>query len=305
MAIIPRPGSVANAIPRSGFPRSMETRRVELVGPACDLDGDGTPQTCSGVFAGSPLPWRFRARTAPCYGITSPASDSPAQRQLETQTDRRPHSRTRRCAGNDGRESRGPARPGHHHALSETPEESKKRLAESSGAARGQELLFDRMAMAISGKTGTWLWSHALDPKCDGVRENLERSAGMLVEAAKSRFLAFLFDSHWSGLDPATGNVLAGPLDLGFIPAYPIVHVDLDGDGQIDVLGIWARLNGNGEGVACFLNQAVPGAVVRRRGRRVYHPECDARAALGKALSQSPDISRERALYGSQPRRKD
>ena len=244
MAIIRRPGSVANGIPRSGFPSLDGDRRVELVEPACGLLMATARATCSGVFAGSAATflavsgkdgavlWNHVA------GFDSPRDGSSKPRQTDG---RSPPA----LAGKPGAPGRritvaGPTWSSRMQLFCRRPKRARrKRTRQRAGAApRNQELLFQRVAMAISGKTGSWLWSHALDPKCDGVREKLERSAGMLVEAAKSRFLAFLFDSHWSGLDPATGNILAGPHDLGFTPAYPIVHADLDGDGQIDVLAL-------------------------------------------------------------------
>ena len=42
--------------------------------------------------------------------------------------------------------------------------------------------------------------------------------------------------SRWIGLDPATGRVRRPPIELGFEPALPIQHVDLDGDGTIEIL---------------------------------------------------------------------
>ena len=44
--------------------------------------------------------------------------------------------------------------------------------------------------------------------------------------------------SQWVGLDPATGEVQAGPIELGCNPLIPVQHADLDGDGEPEVLAL-------------------------------------------------------------------
>ena len=123
--------------------------------------------------------------------------------------------------------------------FSESEEEQNRRLAAPGGAAgRGQDTLEKRVLVAISGRSGKRLWSYAMDQSFTTLPENRQTQLGMLVESGESKTIAFLDGTNWIGLDPASGRVAAGPIDLGFQPVVPLEHGDLDGDGSPEILAL-------------------------------------------------------------------
>ena len=52
------------------------------------------------------------------------------------------------------------------------------------------------------------------------------------------RFLRFMYDTTWIGLDPVTGKRKAGHIELGFAPVRPVQYGELDGDGEPDLLAV-------------------------------------------------------------------
>ena len=115
----------------------------------------------------------------------------------------------------------------------------------AAGASPGLEsdanrqFFFRRVVMAISGRSGTRLWSYAIDEEFTLPREQLRQAKppAELVQAGRTSLIAVLDDEKWLGLDPATGRVRAGPIDLGFAPVRPVPHADLDGDGEPEIAG--------------------------------------------------------------------
>ena len=96
-----------------------------------------------------------------------------------------------------------------------------------------------RIVARISGRSGRRLWSHLTGQNRDrpfrGCRG--DRPA-VLVKGRRSTLVAYTDGPKWVGLDPASGEVRAGPIDLGFLPVCPVQHADLDGDGEPEVLAL-------------------------------------------------------------------
>ena len=98
-----------------------------------------------------------------------------------------------------------------------------------------------RIVVAISGRSGRWLWSHPIDPAfttswSPPVRDNARRR---WCRAGESSMVAILDgDGMVAGLDPATGRPRSGPIDLGFEPVRPLQYADLDGDGEPEILAL-------------------------------------------------------------------
>ena len=93
-----------------------------------------------------------------------------------------------------------------------------------------------RVVVAISGRSGEWLWSHRVDemPRRASATD-FERPA-VLVRGRGSKLVAYVDGSEWIALDPETGKRRAGPIDLGLKPVVPVQHADLDGDGEPEIL---------------------------------------------------------------------
>ena len=121
----------------------------------------------------------------------------------------------------------------------ESAEEAKRRIAETGDdPSKTETRFFRRVVMAISGRSGTRLWSYAIDREFTVPLEKIREAKppAELVQAGRTRLIAVLEDEKWLGLDPATGRVKAGPIDLGFAPIRQVPHADLDGDGEPEVL---------------------------------------------------------------------
>ncbi len=93
-----------------------------------------------------------------------------------------------------------------------------------------------RIVVAISGRSGAWLWSYPIDESArTALGTDYDRPA-VLVQGRESKLVAYVDGSEWIGLDPKTGKRRAGPVDLGLKPVVPVQHADLDGDGEPEIL---------------------------------------------------------------------
>ncbi len=98
--------------------------------------------------------------------------------------------------------------------------------------------LHRRIVVAISGRSGQRLWSYPVDETpIKAPRTSNDRPA-VLVQGRQSTLVAYVDGTRWLGLNPATGKLRAGPIDLGCDPLVPVQHADLDGDGEPDVLAL-------------------------------------------------------------------
>ncbi len=124
--------------------------------------------------------------------------------------------------------------------FAESDEEKARRAAEETrpGAAADQNVLQRRIIVAISGRSGRWLWSHAVDRAFATYSYPSWERPAALVQGRNSALIAYVDGERWIGLDPVTGRPKAGPFDLGFIPVRPVQHVDLDGDGDSEILAL-------------------------------------------------------------------
>ena len=105
---------------------------------------------------------------------------------------------------------------------------------------------------AISGRTGHRLWTHPSDTAMlDRSRMARDRPA-VLVHGRRSTFIAFVHGTEWLGLDPQSGRVQAGPIELGFVPVRPVQHADLDGDGEPEVIALGPRPTGTQRTLRAF-----------------------------------------------------
>ncbi len=93
------------------------------------------------------------------------------------------------------------------------------------------------VVVAVSGRTGRWLWNYSLPARR---RVGFPSPHGRLsvLSGRKGSMLALNDGSQWIGLAPATGQARGQPIELGFFPERPLEYKDLDGDGEPDVLAL-------------------------------------------------------------------
>ena len=212
---------------------SVHEKKVRLV-DALPISMATARATCCGFLRACRRSSRNRARTARCSGITRPSSTGPADHGPES----------------NGEVIGVPAlldvdRDGAPDLIAalifaESDQETARRAADSSsgGVAINKVPLHRRLVMAISARSGRWLWSYPLDKAfVDVPKESYSRSAA-LVEGRRSALVEVMNGVQWLGLDPATGRPKAGPFQLGFIPRHPVQHADLDGDGEPEILAL-------------------------------------------------------------------
>ncbi len=97
---------------------------------------------------------------------------------------------------------------------------------------------YRRAVVAISGKTGRGLWKHTVDiaPVDLPRAPDILSQPAVLVTGRQSVRVAYVDGTKWVGLDPATGKVRDGPIELNCDPVGPLKHPDLDGDGESEIL---------------------------------------------------------------------
>jgi hypothetical protein len=112
------------------------------------------------------------------------------------------------------------------------PELARDQIAQASA------LCYRRVVVAVSGRSGCRLWSHAIDPAFRQIPNQGWRRPAVVVPGPRSPMVAIIDESRWIGLDTADGRPRAGPIDLGFEPVRPLQYADLDGDGQAEILAM-------------------------------------------------------------------
>ena len=118
--------------------------------------------------------------------------------------------------------------------FSESPDEVRRRTGKAPTPVT--PVYFRRIVLAISGRSGQWLWSFALDRTfaANNVRSRLRPAE--FVRGRRSSLLAIEAGSNVNFLDPATGRPRSAPVDLGFDPVRPVQFADTDGDGESEIL---------------------------------------------------------------------
>ncbi len=109
-----------------------------------------------------------------------------------------------------------------------------------------------RVVSAISGRSGRRLWNYAIDMTARNPRAGREEQPVVLVRGMRPSLVAVVDGSEWRGLDPATGELRAGPVDLGDDPVVPVQHADLDGDGDPEILALGPGTTGNQRTLSAF-----------------------------------------------------
>ena len=225
---------------------------VTIVEPAFDLDGDGLadlisalPRTSS-VLAlsgkdGSML-WNY---TAELEGAGGPHADGP--------NEQRP-----------GRLIGVPAvvdcdRDGTPDLIatlgfSEPPDEMQRRIGPvKPGAPNTNQVPHSaRLVVAVSGRSGRWIWSHRLDKGFTAVPEQSWKRAATVVPGRASPTVAILDDTRLKRLDPASGRPLGEPIEIGSVPIRDVQHADLDGDGEPDLVALLPAPPGQQQTLAAF-----------------------------------------------------
>jgi tRNA A-37 threonylcarbamoyl transferase component Bud32 len=109
--------------------------------------------------------------------------------------------------------------------------------AEKTFAAR-------RVVAAVSGRSGKELWSNLIDQKPTDLTHESFNHGITYVSQPNRPLVAVVNGTKWIGLDPATGRARGPAIDLGFEPVPSIQHVDLDGDGTVEILVLEAGKGG-------------------------------------------------------------
>jgi hypothetical protein len=233
-------------------------RNARLVEPAPDLDGDGTRDL---VWS---IPWgtaflALSGKDGSVLWTYIAELDGPGG------------------ADPDGPDVHGPSRPAARpgYVLGQSPvpdldrdgspdlivtvvfQETPAEIARRSAGQPPQAMnigpsLSRRIVMAISGRSGKHLWSHAVDPAFTMPANPSWDKPPTPVPGRKASTVGILDGTAWRGLDPATGRPNAGPIDLGFEPVRPLQYADLDGDGEPEVIAAGPGTGPNAPSLAAF-----------------------------------------------------
>jgi outer membrane protein assembly factor BamB len=97
---------------------------------------------------------------------------------------------------------------------------------------------YHRAVVAISGRTGSGLWRYTIDPKGPNLvpAASVLNQSAVLMRGRRSASVAYIDGTKWLGLDPATGKLQAGPIELAWSPEGTVQYYDLDGDGEPELL---------------------------------------------------------------------
>ena len=116
--------------------------------------------------------------------------------------------------------------------------ESREEHAQRTAAGGVRSFFEKRVLVAVSGRSGTRIWSHELDEKFVDVPRERHILLPVMARGRQSTRIGYLTGTHWCALDPATGRVQGGPIELGFVPVAPVQHADLDGDGEPEIVAL-------------------------------------------------------------------
>ena len=217
--------------PFSGYPNAMT-----IVQPAFDVDGDGRGRRRLRLCEWCRRCWPSRVRMDRSSGRTRPIP-----------TDRENPSQTRRCL-------RAPIPTDARPNLSGMPalfdcdrdgtldliatlvfDESRREVNKRSGrgnsgaVASNRNALSRRVVMAVSGRTGRWIWTHAVDKDFTDFKHTAAIEQPRWYAAPGPATVAMLDDSSLLTLDAATGRPVGQPLAIGFVPVRAVQYADLDG----------------------------------------------------------------------------
>ncbi len=95
---------------------------------------------------------------------------------------------------------------------------------------------FRRVVLAVSGRSGKMAWAHSIDPRFTSMTVGNWNTGPDVARGRTSSFIGLVDGAAWRGLDPATGRVVAGPIDVGSQSAQPVRYDDLDGDGMPELI---------------------------------------------------------------------
>ena len=95
-----------------------------------------------------------------------------------------------------------------------------------------------RVVVAVSGPSGRELWNHLIDQQTPQMPSWTRDDGIFQVSTPNGSLVAFVDQSRWIGLDVKTGRPNSPTLNFGFTPISPIEHVDLDGDGNAEILAL-------------------------------------------------------------------
>jgi hypothetical protein len=219
----------------------LHTRLIHVVEPAIDVDGDGTRDLLAVVgnenafFALSgqdgAMLWNYAAALE---GPGGPQPEGPSLSGQLKPTDREVALIGWPAIGDvDGDGTPDLIATMVFHEL---PAEFERR----TGLVRipRMPILSRRTVMAISGRSGRWLWTFPLDRSFTSIKARYWDRPAALLRGRSGALVAILDGSQGIVLDLATGRPLSGPIELGFEPVRPVQYAELNGDGELEILAL-------------------------------------------------------------------
>jgi hypothetical protein len=138
-------------------------------------------------------------------------------------------------------------------AFSESLRELKQRSPDTqSAAAPGQNAPSRRVVIAVSGRSGRWIWSHAIEKTFTDISTSALQRGARVLAGRGAPTVTIQYNDQLIRLDSAMGRPLGAPLEIGFLPVREIGHADFDGDGEPDVLALGPGPKNNQQTLAAF-----------------------------------------------------